>query len=347
MEEVEEDFGEKKLSYDPVCTFPLPISELSIEELTAKYKEKGYLSYWEKYKLFFAPDTALTRFCEQLVGRSRIDTDTIIAVSGNRGIGKSSLAVLISRHLAYLLGCRPFSLKDDIIYYGTPNEVYEKMFGEKNKSVPVVADEVLTFASKHKWQSKENLSFEDSTLLSRVQNKAVFLVGPRLMDMSEVFRNQRVILNLEILERGKAALFKRYPSTQVSDPWFIKKIETLIVEQGRKFITATPYEKQLFYEKNVPTFVEMIYYPKLDAPTDRAYKALSMAMRMSVVKPKEEKVSEAELKSSTSLLWFNLFSKGMSIDDIAVNSGIDAKIVSRRINLLAKQKLKETVNTAA
>jgi len=330
-----------------------PRSEFKYDELYEKLNRKESLTYWEKRCLYFAPlnsngnPNRAYKLIEQLKIRHDEDRDTVIAVTGQQGMGKSSLSVLLAQELGKELGTRRFDLQQDVIYAGDEKEVYNKMYGEDKeftKSVPIVFDEFLSYASKHKWFSTENRYLEDVFLVSRTQNKPCFLVGPRLGDFSEQFRNQRIIINLEILRRGRAVVFLRHPSSFLSDPWNLKGLEKLIMEHSRDFLMYNIDQKRAFYVDSGVLVGGVVAYPNLDRSSMSRYKVLSALAKEVKIKPKdEEKASVLRDRRDVAFakMLFKLHEGGKNFTEIGEFAGLSPTTVSRYVDDFGKRKLKE------
>jgi hypothetical protein len=327
--------------------FATPRLEFDYEKFWVKLKAKDFLDYWEKRALAFSPLTIDGKvntnyeLLSQLKKRHDEDRDTVIAVTAQQGEGKSDAACVWGQETAKEIGCRPFDIKQDVIYDGNKQEIYDKVYGDEAKDVPIVFDEFLSYASKHKWFTSDAKYLEDVFLVSRTQNKPCFLVGPRLGDFSEQFRNQRIILNIEVLKRGKAVLFMRHKSSFLSDPWNLKGLEKMIMLHSRDFMMMGVSKKKEFYKDSGALIAGVISYPPLDRSSSMRYKALSAVAKEVKIKPpaSDSGLFKEKRDLAFAQLMFNLHEEGKSFEEIAEISGYHSNSVSKLVNEFSKTRL--------
>lgn len=158
--------------------------------------------------------------------RVRDDKDCVIAVSGDEGDGKSTLAAGLS-----ILTDPMFDFETHELFSPTPEEMAEKITGLPKYSV-IIADEAIKILYKLNWQSKSQKFLNELYALCRKENKVTILCVPRFPDLNEYFRNHRVKYWIQVIDPisatkkiGHAAFFKRSWVPGHDDPWNLKELK--------------------------------------------------------------------------------------------------------------------------
>jgi hypothetical protein len=165
----------------------------------------------------------------------RVDKDLVVAITGNEGGGKTSLALGLS-----LEGDSKFNMLKNVLYSPTTDEMEEKIQGLPAFSF-IVADEAMKAMYKLNWHTKQQRYLNEFFALCRKENKCSILCLPRFIDLGEYFRHHRVKLWIHIIEEislekktGTAVVFSPSWSPFTTDPWWFKMNQKLIEEYAWK-----------------------------------------------------------------------------------------------------------------
>lgn len=136
-----------------------------------------------------------------------------------------------------------------MIWDPDPEVVYKQIF-EKEPGDVVIFDEALKVANKRQWWSTDARFLENLLNVARKRNLIIIFCLPRFIDLLETLRNQRILLWFDVLDRGVSVLKKRIDVQGVSDPWGLKTIEKLALEEGNRLAFATLSRRLAFERKN-------------------------------------------------------------------------------------------------
>lgn len=166
---------------------------------------------------------------KKLVQRAKNGKDSVVAICGDEGDGKSTLAANIG-----IASDDFFDFERNELFSPTVEEMREKVVGLPRYST-IIADEAIKILYKLNWQSKSQRFLNELYALCRRENKTTLLCIPRLTDLNEQFRNHRVRFWLQVIDSvsgtkkdGHAVLFKRSWVPGRSDPWNLGELEKMI-----------------------------------------------------------------------------------------------------------------------
>ena len=228
---------------------------LLLNEMTKaeKYYPKGGIVKGEKHKVF----KYFVRYC---LYRNLANFDTMILLSGNKGTGKSSFAIMLSREWCALLGI-PFSPKHHMAY--TNNQVQERIDNLPRFS-PLVCDEAINFASSAEWSKVENRELRKK--LAQVRTRHLFFILCWPMKVSKIeksYLDTFVNYWLHIIKRGVGVIF--VPDLNpVTDSWRLNLFKD--IGGFTEFTGMDKVKKKLMGH---PNFWYMITAPK---PSENFYR---------------------------------------------------------------------------
>lgn len=204
--------------------------------------------------------------------RAKMNKDTVIAICGYEGLGKSTLAIILG------ILCDPrFDLVKNMLYSPTKEEVKLKV---EDKSIRVIiADEAIKILYKLNWRNRANIFLNMLWALCRKENKITILCMPRFGDFQEYFRHHRIMIWIQIIEvdqetnTGYAVVFRRdWSPFAIKDPWWIDDNQRKLRQmRGRKKFVDFGLEKKLQMLSRSDNYVTLIKFPKLPLPIEEEY----------------------------------------------------------------------------
>jgi hypothetical protein len=223
---------------------------------------------------------AFSDFLDLLIDYTLVNKDSVSAITGYNGSGKSTLGIQVCQEIGRRIVERklvekPWDMFDDAIWKTTKDELKTKIYAKK--FTPCLLDEMLTVANKHNWASTLALYAESLFLVNRTQNRAYFMISPRMGGFAETFRNQRIVFDFLIIETGKGVVLMRHPDTNVSDPWFLKGLEKDITSMNgdRREVEDFMFgSNRLAFYRDRPNYVCSFSFTKLDKRTQKEYDVL-------------------------------------------------------------------------
>ncbi len=109
-------------------------------------------------------------FVKHLLYRNLANYDSMVLITAEKGVGKSSAAIMLAREWCRLIGIR-FNPSRHIAYSGA--DVMNKI-DALNKFEPLIADEAVRFASSADWNKKGSKELKKK--LAQVRTKHLFYI---------------------------------------------------------------------------------------------------------------------------------------------------------------------------
>ena len=161
---------------------------------------------------------AFDLFIKEIILRITIeDYDAVIAITGDEGVGKSSLAYWIAKFTD-----KAFTLLRNCLFNPTVIKLLEIMRRFPRFSC-IWLDEAVDVVYKMDFASKKTRTIIKEFTKDRSMNRVKLIVIPRFTDLAENLRNHRVLYHLHCFERGYAAVLKKHKSMGGKDPWNLKE----------------------------------------------------------------------------------------------------------------------------
>jgi hypothetical protein len=243
----------------------------------------------------------LNYFAELVNQRLNNDYDLVVAITGEEGVGKSTLAIQLGLKID-----KDFDLVKNIAYLPDEKEIEDKFHNLQPKQCFIV-DEAIRVFYKLRWMDKFQIRLNQMYMTERWQNKCTFLLIPRFTDLNESFRNHRVNIWIHVIDRGVALVFKKISENIFStDPWKMKENDKVLdkyLVKNKKLFGVDLEEYIEFLSKNTPNFVTAIEFEDLPLYIKNEYRELKAAARPQLMKmmanqmtPYQEKLLENVLK---------------------------------------------------
>lgn len=194
------------------------------------------------------------------ISRMMANFDNMILLTGQKGTGKSSFAIMLASAYCKILGIR-FSPKRHMAY--TNAQVIERI-KNLDSFEPLICDEAINFASADDWAKSENKELVKE--LGKIRTKHLFFIlcwPLKMLNISPKYRNSYVNYWVDVYKRGSGAIFVKdfNPNKEVWNMKAFDKIPTY-----NEFTAPDIVEG---YLKKHPNFWQQIRVPK---PSEKKYK---------------------------------------------------------------------------
>ena len=266
--------------------------------------------------------------CRTLYKRVREDFDAVVAITGEEGISKSTLA----NHIGFATD-KKYTLAKNVLYNPTERGMVDAI-----KKMPrfsaINGDEAIKILYKQQWwlQTFINMFYR----LCRQDNKITILCMPRFAEFNEGFRNHRILLWIHLLDRGFGIAFMKDWNPFTKDPWHTDENDRIVRKymKGRKLFHISLQRKVNILKKS-PNFLDVVTFPDLSpevrieykrlAATNK-YKGLDDELRLKTRKTKTQEKLEKRMSIMKGLLKEKT---GMSDNQIAKAMGTSRQTASR------------------
>lgn len=141
-----------------------------------------------------------SQFIGSLRQRMHTDWDNMIGIQGERGAGKSTLALWIA------LSLQP-SFKPNHVFY-EPEE-WKTILHPKAKQEVFILDEGTNIAFNRTWQNRSQVALMQLLNTIRQRNHTMIWCAPNLERMDTVIRGDILTYRISVVKRGKALVQKR------------------------------------------------------------------------------------------------------------------------------------------
>ena len=195
------------------------------------------------------------------------DMDSVVPITGFKGLGKSTLGLQIAKH--YLDEYYPdISFQKDMEKFVCYNngDLYRNLM-EGTEMMPVVADEAVRFMMAEDWGKLENREMKKTFAQVRTKKRVILPCIPDFFWLDRKYREDMVYFWIHIVARGIAIIFTADMKVGVDDKWHRKEFQKL---SGRITIFS-PYEEVVKIYRKHPCFLDVFKFPKLEQDTYAKY----------------------------------------------------------------------------
>ncbi len=211
-------------------------------------------------------DKRMTKFANILRKRAENDWDSVCAITGGEGTGKSTLTIEIA-----MIADKNFSMDQSMLFQPKAKEVHEKLMNLPKYSA-IIADEAIRILYKHDWQSSGQKYLNKVFALARKENQMVFLCIPRFHDLNEYFRNWRVKFWIHVYQRGKAVVLIADKNPFIKDPFHLKENLKMLYKSASGRMIDESVIVNVF--KKMPNYHTHFDFPDMDDELKTKYVAL-------------------------------------------------------------------------
>jgi len=208
--------------------------------------------------------------------RTEADFDAVIAITGEEGISKSTLATwCIIEGLLYD-GFTEEQIPGMINNYTifSPNkERVKKQIMEAPRHSIINADEAIKILYKLNWHTDIQKFLNMLYALCRKENKISILCIPRFTDLNEFFRKHRIKFWVHVIDRGVGILFAKDWNPFTDDPWWMKEGMDIIKKSyGRKKVVDFDTQEKINMLSKVRNFVAIVKFEDLPTAIKKIYR---------------------------------------------------------------------------
>lgn len=198
------------------------------------------------------------------------DYDAVIAVCGYEGDGKSTLAIKLASKVD-----KNFTLQRNVLFNPTVDTVTESVLRGLPKGSAIVVDEAIKVLYKRGFMNKLQIFLNQIFAICRGQNKCIILCMPEFSDFDSFFRQHRILVWIQLLERGNAVAFVKTWNIFTTDKWNLKANEDLIAKvTGKKsMLDLSTSDKLNMLRRSANYFVDFTF-SDLTPDMQREYKEL-------------------------------------------------------------------------
>jgi hypothetical protein len=259
------------------------------------------------------------------------DFDVVAAVTGPKGVGKSSLAIQISRKILELEG-KKFEPERHVAYLY--EDVIDKI-NELDEHEPLIIDEAVNVAMSEDWNKIESKYLKKVFAKLRVRHLIVFLCIPEFSWLDKKYREGMVNFWLFVPTRGVFILFTPKVFTAKEDKWNIDKIESVFKGLGYLDVVEGKYISKEILQKVglIGNSISGTFEP---VPKEIYEKYLEMR-KIAIEKSSEQgQVLKIEASKIPLIIKINeMKNLGITNKEIAKQLGISETAVSKYLKLIS------------
>lgn len=251
------------------------------------------------------------------------DLDVVIAVTGPKGVGKSTLALQIARRIS-----DNFNVERHVAY--TFEDIVNR-FDELNEFEPLVIDEAVNTMMSEDWNTFQSKYLKKLFAKIRVKHLAIILCIPNFFWLDKKYREDMVNMWIHVIRRGLGVIF--LPNLSISeDKWDKKWFE----KHNIRFSYFTKMEKVVDKLKRHPCFFDFVSYPKLPQEIEDKYKTLR---REAIFKQSEEDMKGKTFSTEMLKKMFTAYKlrqEGRSYEEISQITGLAKKTLESYVSIIKK-----------
>lgn len=265
-------FVEVRLFHEVILkNFPVEKEEFNKEEILFIISEMNIADkYLSERKQKNSPHKVFKYFVRYCLYRNLANFDTLILLTGDKGVGKSSFAIMLAKEWCRILGIA-FNPNTFIAY---SNVQMTERIENLNKFSPLIGDESVLFASSENWNKRENKDLK--LKLAQVRTKHFFFIlcfPLKIKKVDKSYLDSFVNYWIDLFSRGKGALYVRSLSPAM-ESWRIDDFKEL--GNYNEFTSSEEIAKKL---SKHPNFWYLITAPK---PSEKLYKRYLMVRERNV-----------------------------------------------------------------
>lgn len=218
---------------------------------------------------------------ELSINRRQNKFDTIVCITGRRGMSKSTLGV----KLGYKLHFQP---ERDLVY--DRDNLLEALEGWDRF---IDADEIINSAYKREFYDLDQIELIKILNMYRDHRHVIVFCIPNFWDLDKPLRDI-VSLRIDMVRRGFGVLHKPLSLAYTNDPWdqkYNEKVERSWLSRGGR--TKAKYWK-------LTTFIGFIRFGPLDPRQEEAYQRIKDERRAGI-KAKKQAIKEAKINPQTNV----------------------------------------------
>lgn len=278
-------------------------------------------------KIEFADnEKELVGLADAIRGRLRKNYDAVIAICGYEGDGKSTLAIKLAAAID-----KDFSLEKNVIYNPRVETVVESVLHGLPKYSAVVVDEAIKVLYKRGWMNRLQIFLNQVFAICRSENKAVILCMPEFTDFDAFFRQHRILIWIQILERGTAVAFVKSWLPFVSDKWNLKRNQTLLEKaMGKKKVLDLDSEDKLVLLRRSSNYFVDFEFNDLSKHFQKEYQRLKSEVKTELI-PETDNSRVALYKNAFGNLVEHFYLQGTTQVELSKISGLSVASINNSL----------------
>jgi len=202
--------------------------------------------------------------------------DGLIAVSGNRGLGKSTFAFKLASRF------QQFKPNSDLVF---AREEVMKILAEKKHGV-IVADEMINVTYNRDFYSEDQKKILKMLNMYRDSCNILIMCIPNFYHLDSQLRTL-CKLRIDVVRRGLAVVHTRKQGSYLSDPWELKINEKIETGWFKKNVFKPRYSK-------LTTYRAMLKFGDLGVRQRELYEKLKQEKRNVVFELTDDKEKKKE-----------------------------------------------------
>jgi energy-coupling factor transporter ATP-binding protein EcfA2 len=200
--------------------------------------------------------------------RLKSNREAVVVIDGNRGEGKSTLAIL----MAQACNKEHFDIAKDIIYIPNDTNIKEAINSKPREKVIVIDEAIRAFYKMDFMNSIQNSLMKFFNTHLRKENKCVICCLPAFTSLRREFRDDIVLFRIFVPLRGKAFVFYASQNPMGGDKWGLDVGSKAWLEEFKnKNMLDIEINKKYEFLRNLPQYVGEFTFPKLDPETEKEY----------------------------------------------------------------------------
>jgi hypothetical protein len=260
------------------------------------------------------------------------DFDVLAAVTGPKGVGKSSLAIQISRKILEFQD-KEFEPERHVAYLY--EDVIDKI-NELDEHEPLIIDEAVNVMMSEDWNKIESKYLKKVFAKLRVRHLIVFLCIPEFSWLDKKYREGMVNFWLFVPTRGFFILFTPKIFTAKEDKWELDRLENILKGMNYSDIVK---EKELTknLESRIATLPTHLTLGAFEPVPKEIYEKYLELRKAAIEKSSEQgEVLKIEASKIPILIKINeMKNLGITNKEIAKQLGISEAAVSKYLKLIS------------
>jgi hypothetical protein len=315
LEELMKNF-EAKYDIDIVHTF---------DKIVLQAKVKGESD--EDLKTIFKDHIiSLKRFGSIINERVREDDDLVICLDGRTGSSKSTLSYWLGK-----VSDKHFKVDVNMLCKPDKDEILN-FFKTFPKYSVIVLDEAITALYKMFWNSDKQKFLNTLFNIIRADNMITILNIPRLKDLNEYFRNERVYCRINCIKRGIGAVFFYDTTIDADDPFMInenvKRVKAALGGKIPAFVGMVDYMRALM---DCPNFGGFVFFDKMPEEDDVIYRKIKKEARDALVEEENKADKDKPAKKYQILLckalWYIKTQNNLKLNQMITEFDVDESVL--------------------
>ena len=282
----------------------------------------------EKIELAEGSYQNLNNFCRLIKSWIDKDMDVVIAISGVKGVGKSTLAMQIAKRYLELVG-KNFDVERNVAY--NFDQIIERIENLEEKDALII-DEAVNVMMSEDWNKFESKYLKKVFTKLRVKHMLVILCIPNYFWLDRKYRDDMVNFWIYVYMRGRGIIFTPKSILGIKDAWRIDWFKKHSSSISFGYFTD-PLEVEKVLIKH-PGFMDFISFPKLDGEIYEKYLAKRKA---AILEYKEEKNLRSQEVLAKVVKAYKLYLDGKMQKEIARELGVAPEAISYWFKILKLQ----------